>query len=82
MMLAGFVVLVVGMIANIFLQMPALYLAMSGMFILFSTGAILLTTQQIIRGGETNYISATVTLYVSIYNIFVSLLSILGLSDD
>ncbi|GLO60894.1 BAX inhibitor protein [Vibrio sp. MACH09] len=82
MMLAGFVVLVVGVIANIFLQMPVLSLALSGMFILFSTGAILLTTQGIIRGGETNYISATITLYVSIYNIFISLLSILGVMND
>lgn len=82
MMMAGFMVIVVGFIANIFLQMPALYLAMSGMFILFSTGAILLTTQSIIRGGEVNYISATVTLYVSIYNIFISLLSILGFMND
>ena len=84
MLLAGFVVLLVGMVANIFLQMPLLSLAMSGMFILFSTGVILLTTQNIIRGGETNYISATVTLYVSIYNIFISLLSILGImgNDD
>lgn len=84
MLLAGFVVLLVGMVANIFLQMPILSLAMSGMFILFSTGVILLTTQNIIRGGETNYISATVSLYVSIYNIFISLLSILGImgSDD
>ncbi|WED23148.1 Bax inhibitor-1/YccA family protein [Vibrio sp. JC009] len=82
MMMAGFVVILVGMIANIFLQMPALYLAMSGMFILFSTGAILLTTQAIVRGGETNYISATITLYVSIYNLFISLLSILGVMND
>ncbi|MFC5077667.1 Modulator of FtsH protease YccA [Vibrio thalassae] len=82
MLLAGFVVLLVGMVANIFLQMPMLYLAMSGMFILFSTGVILLTTQQIVRGGETNYISATVSLYVSIYNIFISLLSILGIMND
>ncbi|MDV7104393.1 Bax inhibitor-1 family protein [Vibrio sp. TH_r3] len=82
MMMAGFVVILIAMVANIFLQMPALYLAMSGMFILFSTGAILLTTQQIIRGGETNYISATVTLYVSIYNLFISLLSILGFMND
>jgi len=82
MMLAGFVVLIVGMIANFFLQMPVLSLALSGMFILFSTGAILLTTQSIVRGGETNYISATVTLYVSIYNIFISLLSILGVMND
>lgn len=82
MLLAGFIVLVVGMIANIFLQMPMLYLAMSGLFVLFSTGAILLTTQQIVRGGETNYISATITLYVSIYNLFISLLSILGFMND
>lgn len=82
MLMAGFVVLLVGMVANIFLQMPVLYLAMSGLFILFSTGAILLTTQQIVRGGETNYISATVTLYVSIYNMFISLLSILGIMRD
>ncbi|MEZ9233420.1 Bax inhibitor-1/YccA family protein [Vibrio amylolyticus] len=82
MLLAGFVVLLVGMVANIFLQMPMLYLAMSGMFILFSTGVILLTTQNIVRGGETNYISATVSLYVSIYNIFISLLSILGIMND
>ncbi|MBL4829369.1 MAG: Bax inhibitor-1 family protein [Aliivibrio sp.] len=82
MMMAGFVVLLVGMVANIFLQMPILQLALSSMFILFSTGAILLTTQSIIRGGETSYISATVTLYVSIYNIFISLLSILGIMRD
>ena len=82
MLMAGFVVLLVGMVANIFLQMPMLYLAMSGMFVLFSTGVILLTTQSIIRGGETNYISATISLYVSIYNIFISLLSILGFMND
>lgn len=82
MMMAGFVVLLVGVVANIFLQMPILQLALSSMFILFSTGAILLTTQSIIRGGETSYISATVTLYVSIYNIFISLLSILGIMRD
>ena len=82
MLMAGFVVLLVGMVANIFLQMPLLSLAMSGMFILFSTGVILLTTQSIIRGGETNYISATISLYVSIYNIFISLLSILGIMNS
>ncbi|MDX1301615.1 Bax inhibitor-1/YccA family protein [Photobacterium sp.] len=84
MLLAGFIAIVVGMIANIFLQMPILSLAISGMFVLFSSAAILLTTQSIVRGGETNYISATVTLYVSIYNLFLSLLQILGImgSDD
>lgn len=82
LLMAGFVVILVGMVASFFIQMPMLHLAMSGMFVLFSTGVILLTTQQIVRGGETNYISATVSLYVSIYNLFLSLLSILGVMND
>jgi modulator of FtsH protease len=79
MMLAGFVVLLVAVIANLFLHIPALSMAVSVLFILFSSGAILWETSNIIHGGETNYIRATVGLYVSLYNIFVSLLSILGL---
>lgn len=85
MMTAGFIVLVVAVIANIFLQLPALSLAISAMFILFSSGAILMQTQAIVRGGETNYILATVTLFVSIYNIFLSLIQLLmafGGNDD
>lgn len=82
LLLAGFVVLLLGMIVNVFLRLPAIYLSMSGIFVLFSTGAILLTTQQIVRGGETSYISATVALYVSIYNLFISLLSIFGFLSD
>ncbi|GAB6261731.1 Bax inhibitor-1/YccA family protein [Photobacterium sp. CCB-ST2H9] len=82
MLLAGFIAIVVAMIANIFLKLPMLSLAISAMFVLFSSAAILLTTQSIVRGGETNYISATVTLYVSIYNLFVSLLQILGVMND
>lgn len=85
MMMAGFWVLLVAMIANIFLQLPALSLAISAMFILFSSGTILLQTQAIVRGGETNYILATVTLFVSIYNILISLINILmafGGNDD
>lgn len=78
MMLAGVVVLVVAVIANLFLHIPALSMAISVLFILFSSGAILWETSNIIHGGETNYIRATVGLYVSLYNIFVSLLSILG----
>jgi modulator of FtsH protease len=81
-LMAGFVVILVGMVASFFIQMPMLHLAMSGIFVLFSTGVILLTTQNIVRGGETNYISATVSLYVSIYNLFLSLLSILGVMND
>ena len=78
MMMAGFVILLVAVIANLFLQIPALSLAISALFILFSTGAILWETSNIIHGGETNYIGATVGLYVSLYNLFISLLSILG----
>ena len=82
LMLALFVVLVVGMIASFFIQMPIFHVVLSSLFAIFSTMAILLTTQAIIRGGETNYISATVTLYVSIYNLFLSLLSILGFANN
>jgi modulator of FtsH protease len=81
MMMAGFVVLLVAVVANIFLNIPALHMAISVLFILFSSGAILWETSNIIHGGETNYIRATVSMYVSIYNIFVSLLSILGMSS-
>ncbi|MEG9490591.1 Bax inhibitor-1 family protein [Mannheimia indoligenes] len=84
MMVALFVVLLVGIIANIFLAIPALGLALSSLFVIFSSGAILLATSNIIHGGETNYIRATVDLYVSIYNLFVSFLQIFGVlgSDD
>ena len=82
MMMALFVVLLVGIIANIFLAVPALSLAMSALFVVFSSGAILLATSNIIHGGETNYIRATVDLYVSIYNLFVSLLQIFGVFGD
>ena len=66
------------MIAGLFLQLPALQLMISAAFILISSGLILFQTSEIIHGGETNYISATVTLFVSIYNLFISLLNILG----
>lgn len=84
MMLALFVVLLVGIIANIFLAIPALSLAMSALFVVFSSGAILLGTSNIIHGGETNYIRATIDLYVSLYNLFLSLLQIFGVfgNDD
>lgn len=85
MLFAGFWVLLIGVVANIFLNIPALSLGLSAMFILFSSGVILVQTSDIVRGGERNYIMATVTLYVSLYNIFISLLNLLmafGGSDD
>jgi modulator of FtsH protease len=82
MMMTGSVVLILATIANIFLHLPALHLTISVLFILFSAGAILWETSSIISGGERNYILATISLYVSLYNIFVSLLSLLGFTRD
>src|SRR6056297_955956 len=66
-----------GIFAYLF-SMPMLSLAVSGMFVIAMAGLILYQTSEIVRGGETNYIMATVTLYVSIYNLFTSLLHLLG----
>lgn len=82
MLTAGAIALLVLMVAGIFLQMPAMHLAISALFVLFSSGMILFETSNIIHGGETNYIRATVSLYVSLYNLFISLLSILGIMRD
>jgi len=65
-------------LAAYFLEMPMLSLAVSGMFVLLMSGLIMYQTQAIVRGGESNYIMATVTLFVSIYNLFASLLHLLG----
>jgi len=65
-----------------FFNFPTLSLAVSGMFVLLSSGIILYQTGEIVNGGETNYIVATVTLYVSIYNLFVSLLQLFGAAGD
>ncbi len=78
-MMALFVVLIIGMIASFFFHTPAFIIGISSLFVIFSTLAILYETSEIINGGETNYIRATVSLYVSIYNLFVSLLNILGI---
>jgi modulator of FtsH protease len=71
---------VLGLVAYFF-NLPTLSLVVSGMFLLVSGGYILWQTSEIIRGGETNYILATVTLYVAIYNMFLSLLHILGVAS-
>ncbi len=79
----GLLVAVVAMIANIFLQIPALQLTISSAVVLIMSGLILFDTSRIVNGGETNYIRATVSLYLSIYNLFVHLLSLLtALSGD
>jgi modulator of FtsH protease len=75
----GFVVIMLAVLANIFLRIPALHLTLCALFILFSGAVILYQINAIVRGGETNYISATLTLYVALYNIFTSLSQILGI---
>jgi len=78
MLFAGFMVVLIAAIVNIFLAIPAVSLAISAAVIMIMSGFILYDTSRIINGGETNYILATVSMYLSIYNIFVSLLHILG----
>ncbi len=77
LMVGILVAFLAGIGAAIF-SIPALSLAVSAMFVLLMSGLILYETSQIIHGGETNYIMATVTLYVSIYNLFTALLHLLG----
>jgi modulator of FtsH protease len=69
-------------LAAVFLNMPMLSLAVSGLFVLLMSGLIVYETQNIVSGGETNYIMATVTLFVAIYNLFTSLLHLLGFMGD
>ena len=81
---AGFFVLLGAVVASFFFQISGLQLAISAGFVLFSSVCILYQTSAIIHGGERNYIMATISLYVSIYNLFVSLLQLVGLAggDD
>ncbi|RJG05886.1 Bax inhibitor-1/YccA family protein [Noviherbaspirillum cavernae] len=76
---AGVLVILVAAAANIFLQIPALYLAVSVLAIAIFSAYILFDVQQIINGGETNYISATLAIYLDVYNIFTNLLALLGI---
>ncbi|MEH6469360.1 MAG: Bax inhibitor-1/YccA family protein [Porticoccus sp.] len=81
-LMTGIIVAFVAAIANAFLQIQGLSLALSCVFLLLSSGIIMWQTSAIIHGGERNYISATVTLFVMLFNIFTSLLHLLGLSSD
>ena len=83
-LMIGILLAFIAGIANIFLAIPALALTVSSLFVLLMAGMILYQTSAIIHGGETNYILATVTLYVTIYNLFTSLLQLFGVfgGDD
>ena len=76
-LIVGLLVAIVASIANIFMQIPALQLTISAAIVLIMSGLILYDTSRIINGGETNYIMATIGLYLSLYNLFVALLHLL-----
>ena len=78
----GILVAFVASLAGIFLQIPALSLAISAAMVLLMSGFILFETSNIIHGGETNYVMATVSLFVSIFNLFSSLLQLLGITSS
>jgi modulator of FtsH protease len=81
-LMAGVLVLILASIANIFLGMSALSIVISVMAIGIFSAFILFDVQRIINGGETNYITATLSIYLDVYNIFTSLLSLLGLGGS
>ncbi|MCL4758769.1 MAG: Bax inhibitor-1/YccA family protein [Rhodocyclaceae bacterium] len=81
-LMVGILVAFLAGLGAIFFSIPGLSLAVSAMFVLLMAGLILYQTSAIIHGGETNYIMATVTLYVSIYNLFTSLLHLLGVFNN
>jgi modulator of FtsH protease len=78
----GILVAFVAGLAALFFEMPAMSLAVSALFVLLMAGLILYETSNIIHGGETNYIMATVTLFVAIFNLFTSLLHLLGFANN
>ena len=78
-LMVGAVIIIVAAIANIFLQMPALMLTISVLAIGIFSAFLLVDLQRIMRGGETNYITATLAVYLSLYNIFSNLLMLLGI---
>ena len=76
-LMVGIILLIVASLANMFFQIPALSLALSGAAVLLFSGFILYDVSRIVNGGETNYVMATLALYLDIYNLFVNLLQIL-----
>ncbi len=79
---AGLIVIILAGIANIFFQMPLLSIVISVIAIAIFSAYILYDVQQIVNGGQTNYISATLSIYLDVYNIFVNLLALLGLGGE
>lgn len=82
MLMVGLIVVFGAMLLNLFLQIPALSMALSAGMVLLMSGFILFDTSRIINGGETNYIRATVSMFINIFNLFTSLLHLLGIMSD
>ena len=78
----GLIVVIVATIVNIFLGSSLMFMVLNAAVVLIMSGLILFDTSRIINGGETNYIRATVSLYLSVYNLFTSLLALLGANND
>ncbi len=78
----GLIMALIAGIANIFFQIPALHLAINAVIVLIMSGFILYDTSNIIHGGETNYLRATVSLYLNVLNLFTSLLSLINAASD
>lgn len=76
-LMVGVLIAIVAIVANIFIGSPVLHLTLAGVIMLLSAGLILWQLNAIVRGGETNYVSATLTLYISVYNLFSTMLQLL-----
>jgi modulator of FtsH protease len=76
---AGTIVLILASVANIFLQLSALHLVVLVMAMGIFSARLIFDVQRVINGGETNYISATLSIYLDLYNIFTALLQLLGI---
>jgi len=81
-LMAGMIAVIIAMIANIFLQIPLMQVVISSVVVMIMSGMILFDTSRIINGGETNYITATVSLYLNLFNLFIHLLVLLNILDD
>jgi modulator of FtsH protease len=81
-LMTGMIVVIIAMIANLFLQIPIMQVVISSVVVLIMSGFILFDTSRIINGGETNYIRATVSLYLNLFNLFIHLLVLLNILDD
>ncbi len=82
MLFVGLIVVFGAAIINMFAQIPALSIAVSAAIVLLMSGFILFDTSRIVNGGETNYIRATVSMFLNIFNLFTSLLHLLGIMSD